>query len=56
MVTDPLFEDTSAQDYHLRADSPAIDAGVPLGYSRDFDGNHVPSGTAPDIGAFEYAR
>jgi hypothetical protein len=41
-------------DYHLQAGSPAINAGLNLGYPLDFDGKAVPQGTAPDIGAYEY--
>lgn len=42
-------------DFHLQADSPAIDAGsdvVKLGV--DFDGASRPYGAAPDAGAFEF--
>ena len=45
---DPLFN----PDYSLRGTSPAIDAGVNLGFTRDFAGNKV--GSSPDIGAYEY--
>ncbi len=52
IVGDPLLTD----DYHLTADSPAIDAGTyELGVpSDDFDGNPRPYGDAIDIGAYEY--
>jgi hypothetical protein len=33
--------------YYLNTDSPAIDAGIDVGYPY--------SGTAPDIGAFEFS-
>lgn len=42
---DPRYVDPAALDFTLRANSPAIDAGVDVGLS--FEGN------APDIGAFE---
>ncbi len=52
--TNPLFVNLGGGDYHLQAGSPAIDAGLNLGYSLDFDGTGVPQGAAPDIGAYEY--
>ena len=51
---DPLFVDPHRNDFHLRADSPAIDAGADLGYMHDIDGDVVPYGEAPDIGVDEY--
>jgi hypothetical protein len=50
---DPLFVNVAAGDLHLQAGSPAIDAGLDLGYTRDFEGNTVPQGAAPDMGAYE---
>jgi hypothetical protein len=41
-------------DYHLQSNSPAIDAGVDVGLTFDYDGNPI-SGT-PDIGPYEYQR
>jgi hypothetical protein len=54
IIADPLFVDRVAGDFHLMPNSPAIDAGVNLGYVRDFEGNPVPPGVSPDIGAIEY--
>ncbi|NQT34250.1 choice-of-anchor D domain-containing protein, partial [bacterium] len=45
--TDPLFEDSDNDLYHLTEDSPCIDAGDP-----DFDDD--PDETRADIGAFYY--
>jgi len=50
-----VFVDVGARDFHLRGDSPAIDAGTDVGQTQDLDGNAVPAGAAVDIGAFEYA-
>ncbi len=42
-------------DLHLRADSPAIDAGTCTGApATDFDGDTRPAGTTCDIGADEF--
>ncbi|MEW6051765.1 MAG: right-handed parallel beta-helix repeat-containing protein [Candidatus Zixiibacteriota bacterium] len=45
MIADPMFLDTTNHDLRLNFGSPAIDAGVDLGYSFN--------GLAPDIGALE---
>jgi len=50
----PLFVDAVNGDYHLTANSPAINAGtIPLA-TEDYDGNPIPNGSAVDIGAYEY--
>jgi parallel beta-helix repeat protein len=43
---DPLFVNPSAGNFHLQANSPAIDAGINVGLPY--------FGSAPDLGAFEY--
>lgn len=51
-----IFLDRAAKDYRLSATSPARGAGEPgLGISDDFNGSMrpAPSGSQPDIGAFE---
>ncbi len=53
---DPRFVGFDQQDFRLQADSPAIDAGALLGYSADFEGNPVPQGNDPDIGAYEFIQ
>lgn len=53
---DPLFINLKSNDFHLRANSPAVDLGMDLGYESDFDGKSVPFGKAPDAGAFEYSH
>ena len=45
---------SNREDFKLREDSPCIDAGMDVGLSRDFEGNPVPQGSSPDIGAFEF--
>jgi hypothetical protein len=54
LLGDPMFADTGNGDYHLLQESDAIDAGTGLGYSTDFEGNTVPWGLLPDLGAYEY--
>jgi hypothetical protein len=51
-----LFVNPGAFDFHLRADSPAIDAGLDLGIPTDYDGVARPQGTGYDIGAFEIQK
>jgi hypothetical protein len=51
-----VFLDPAANDYHLRADAPARDAGVTLAdVTEDLEGTPRPGGPASDIGAFEIA-
>lgn len=47
-------DSTSAiTDYHLQPSSKAVNAGVDVGLTTDYDGNPVPSGGGYDIGALE---
>jgi hypothetical protein len=51
---DPQFVDRSSGDYHLRGNSPAIDAGTSEGApATDFEGDPRPVG-AVDMGADEF--
>lgn len=56
-IVDPRLVDPEHGDFHLRPDSPAIDAvgALPMGGvpRQDLDGVKVPQGFAPDIGAYE---
>src|SRR5262249_25455384 len=60
VIADPQFVSAPNGDLHLKSTSPAIDRGVDLGYSTDFEGSSVPidgngDGLArPDAGAFEF--
>jgi hypothetical protein len=52
---DPQFYDVVAKDFHLKENSPGIDAGLELpSVVTDMDGNTRPQGSAYDLGAFEY--
>lgn len=53
-VSDPLFADYAAHDYHLLASSPRIDAGTVCIATVDPDGTAIPQGSSPDIGSYEY--
>ncbi len=53
-IGDPLFVDYAKRDYHLKAESPAVGAGIPLGFTKDLDGRTIPVGKAPNMGAYEY--
>ena len=50
---DPIFVDSSSGDYRLSNTSPAINAGVSVGLSEDYEGNTVIG--VPDIGAYDEA-
>ena len=52
-IVDPKFVSMGQRDFHLQADSPAIRAGVALGYTKDGDDKPVPAKT-PDIGAYQH--
>jgi hypothetical protein len=51
----PQFVDPAAADYHLRMESPAVDAGEPVPWvTRDIDGDERPFGDGYDVGADEF--
>jgi parallel beta-helix repeat protein len=53
LAADPMFASAGAGDFQLQAGSPCVDAGASLGLTADYEGDQVPQGAAPDIGAFE---
>jgi len=55
---DPQFVDVASRNYRLLPGSDAIDAGTNeawMATATDLDGNNRVSGSAPDIGAYEYS-
>jgi hypothetical protein len=53
-IGNPLFVNVAVGNLALLIGSPAIDAGLDLGYTKDFNGAPVPQGLAPDMGAYEF--
>ncbi|MGV8162323.1 MAG: cadherin domain-containing protein [Candidatus Nanoarchaeia archaeon] len=56
VIGDPLFVNAAGKDFHLQSTSPAINAGANAGILFDREGVSIPQGSAPDIGAYEYAQ
>jgi predicted outer membrane repeat protein len=54
-TADPLFAAVPVDDYHLRFNSPAIDAGAYAGVDFDIDGQPRPIGPQVDLGFDEAA-
>jgi hypothetical protein len=55
LSANPKFVNASGKDFHLAADSPAIDSGVNVGLKLDFDGYSRPEGQGYDMGVYEYS-
>jgi hypothetical protein len=55
LTSDPLFVNAAGYDFHLKSNSPAINAGYKLSsvVTTDYSGTSRPQGAAFDIGAFE---
>ncbi len=53
-VSNPLFVNYADTNFHLMAGSPAIGAGLSLGYALDFYSAAVPA--APSLGAVQFVR
>ena len=54
-TANPAFINPAQADYHLRAGSPAIDAGLNAGLAVDVDGDPRPQDAGFDIGYDEFA-
>jgi hypothetical protein len=48
------YPPSQMEDFRLTAESTCIDTGVDVGFTHDFEGNLVPQGIFPDLGAFEF--
>jgi parallel beta-helix repeat protein len=49
-----VFVNYAGRDYHLIANSPAINAGTSVNVTNDIEGLMRPFGAAPDLGPYEY--
>ncbi len=57
LIANAYFVNANANNFHLLANSPAIDKGLnaaSYGVTKDYDGVSRPQGSAFDAGAFEY--
>ncbi len=54
MNANPQFVDISKNNFALRSTSPCINKGIKLALAKDINGTAIPTGSAADIGAFEY--
>jgi hypothetical protein len=54
IAQDPSFKNSSRQDFHLGAMSPARGAGVNTGAPFDPDGNKRTAAPGVDVGAFQH--
>jgi hypothetical protein len=56
VIADPGLLDPAGHDFHLKADSPAVDsasASPGIGTDHDYDGHARPAGARADVGALE---
>lgn len=53
IIANPHFVDIENGDYHLSAESPAINGGMVLGYGLDLDNVQLGKNQVPDMGAYE---
>ncbi|MBA3296291.1 MAG: hypothetical protein H0U19_05095 [Acidobacteria bacterium] len=52
LIADPLFVDAVNRNFRVKANSPARQRGVKLGYAVDLDGHSLPRNAAPNMGAY----
>jgi hypothetical protein len=56
----PLFRNyehaKNPEDFSISSKSPAVDAGINLGYQEDFGRTKIPQNSKTDIGAFELSK
>jgi len=52
LIGDPLFVDEVNRNFRLKANSPARQRGVNLGYAVDLEGHSLPRNAAPNMGAY----
>ncbi len=53
LAAEPALANPAKRDFHLRADSPCLDAADGAGMYANIEGVSVPQGAAPDMGAHE---
>jgi hypothetical protein len=56
LTQDPMFVDTYNDNFGIENYSKAVDAGKLVGLEKDFVGQKVPTGLAPDIGLIEISN
>ena len=58
LVGAPLFVNEANHDFHLHSSSPAINAGIDVGLTLDFEGSPVVNdpltGNSPEVGIYEF--
>ena len=54
IAADPQLVAPTDSNFRLNSTSPCIDAGVPVGLNKDFEGTSVPKDHGIDIGAYEH--
>ncbi len=55
-VANPRFESVTEANFRLSDESPAVGAGIPLGYEFDFANLRLSGRRPPDLGAYQYVQ